>query len=267
MEIIGRISKGSRMDQIYLPKNRAGFGAGEYVIISPLERQIGEKEKLRPYFYNVKELEPIKARIIENIFSLIDKKTDSENIIITGSFLEKGFRFNDIDILIINKKKIETESIKEDIQKAVGIKTHIIALDSKTLLYGLSTDPFYSMMLSKCVAKKRIIFHNKRVINYKLLDLNLMKSKTLIDNFEIYNGNEKYYFIRNMISILLFIQGKSITNETVNNEIEKIFKVKIRDIKENLLEKQAFLKNYRRIYDNIFNLVLDKIDESKNEQK
>nr|QBM01351.1 hypothetical protein [uncultured archaeon] len=267
MEIIGRISKGSRMDQIYLPKNRAGFGAGEYVVISPLERQTGGKEALRPYFYNVKELEPIKSRIIENIFSLIGKKTDSENIIITGSFLEKGFRFNDIDIILLSSKKIDAGIIKDEIEKSEGIKTHIIALDSKTLSYGLSTDPFYSMMLSKCIAKKRIIFHNKRIINYKLLDLNLMKSKTLIDNFEIYNGNEKYYFIRNMISIMLFIQDKSITNETVNNEIERMFNVKIKEIKENLLEKQAFLKEYRRIYNKIFNLVLDKIDESKNEQK
>ncbi|MFH0832059.1 MAG: hypothetical protein V1886_04320 [archaeon] len=267
MEIIGRISKGSRMDQIYLPKNRAGFGAGEYVLISPLESQIKEKEKLRPYFYNVRDLEPIKARIIEDILGLIGKKIDSENIIITGSFLEKGFGFNDIDILIISKKKIDTESINEEIQKLEGIKTHIIILDSKSLSSGLSSDPLYSLMLSKCVSKNRIILRVKRKMNYRLLDINLLKSKTLIDSYDMLNGNEKYYLTMNMVSILLFMLGKKLSKDIVNREIERMFNVKIKEIKENLLEKQDFLGRYKKIFNNTFNLILENIKKSKNEQK
>lgn len=251
------------MDQIYIPKNRAGFGAGEYVLISQLEDQIGKKEKLKPYFYNVRYLEPIKAKIIADILNLIEKKIDSENIIITGSFLEKGFGFNDIDILIISKKKIDTEIIKEEIQKLEGIKTHITALDSKTLSYGLSFDPLYNLMLSKCVSKNRIIFRVKRKIDYRLLDLNLLKSKTLIDNPDILNGNEKYYLTMNMVSISLFIQGKKLSRDIVNKEIERMFNVKIREIKENLLEKQDFLRRYKEIFNNTFNLIFDNIKKSK----
>mgnify|MGYP001596333754 CR=1 FL=1 len=259
MEIIGRISKGSRMDQIYLPKSRAGFGAGEYVLISPLESQIREKEKLRLYFYNVRYLEPIKAKIIEDILNLIDKKIDSENIIITGSFLEKGFGFNDMDILIISGKKIDLGIIKEEIKKAEGIKTHIIALDNKSLSSGVSFDPVYNLMLSKCVSKNRIIFRVKRKINYKLLDINLLKSKTLIDNYDMLNGNEKYYLTMNMMSILLFMLGKKLSKDIVNKEIERMFNVKIREIKENLLGKQDFLRSYKKIFNNTLNLILDNI--------
>lgn len=266
VELIGRISKGSKMDQIYLPKNRAGFGAGEYVLISQLAEQIGKKEKLKPYFYNVKDLEPIKTRIINDIIHLIDKKIDSENIIITGSFLEKGFGFNDIDILIISKKKMDAEMIKGEIQELEGIKTHIVALDSKTLSSGLSLDPLYNLMLSKCVAKNRIIFRVKRKINYKLLDLNLLKSKTLIDNSDILNGNEKYYLTTNMVAILLFMQGKKLSKEIVNKEIERMFNVKIREIKENLLEKQAFLRRYKEIFNNTFNLILKNIKKGKKDE-
>ena len=49
MELIGRISKGSKMDQIYIPKNRIGFSAGEYVLILPIKGRLeeaGEKDKI-----------------------------------------------------------------------------------------------------------------------------------------------------------------------------------------------------------------------------
>ena len=267
MEIIGRISKGSKMDQIYIPKNRIGLTGGEYVLIIPLKEKIEKaagktrKQKFKPYFYNIKNLEPIKLRIIEEIFNLIEKKEKFENIIITGSFLEQGFSFNDIDILLVSEKKINTETIKYEIENLIGIKTHIILLNSKSLYSGLSFDPLYILMLSKCVSSKRFIFNIKRKINYKLLDLNLLKSKSLIDNFEILNGNEKYYLILNMISILLFFQNKKLSKEIVNKEIEKLFSIKIQEIKENRI-KPNFLKKYKKIYNKTFNLIISNINKN-----
>ena len=266
-ELIARISKGSKMDQIYLPKNRTGFSSGEYVLIMPLDKKIEEKTKrFKPYFYNLKSIEPIKFRIIEETFNLIDKNISAENIILTGSFLEPGFKFNDLDILIINEKKYNTETLRNQIENLIGIKTHILFLNNKTLLSGLSSDPLYSLMLSKCISKERLIFKTKREINYKLLDLNLLKSKTLPDNYEMLNGNEKYYLTLNMVSILLFKQGKKLSKEKVNGEIKRLFEVSIKDIKENLLDKQKFIKKYKEIYNNTFNLIMKHIGK-KNESK
>ena len=59
MELIAKISKGSKMDQVYIPKNRIGFSAGSYVIIRPLE---GKKTVEKPYLYNIKSIEPVKLR-------------------------------------------------------------------------------------------------------------------------------------------------------------------------------------------------------------
>ena len=146
MEMVGKISKGSKMDQIYIPKNRVGFNNGEYVLISPFKGRI--EKQFKPHFYNVNNLEPIKMKVIEDIFSLINRKADAENIIITGSFLESGFEFNDIDILLVNERKINIIIIKEEIEKITGIKTHIILLGNKTLILGLSSDPLYNLMLS-----------------------------------------------------------------------------------------------------------------------
>lgn len=247
------------MDQIYLPKNRTGLSNGEYVMITSINNTIEkQKQKFKLYFYNTKNLEQIKMKIIDEIFRQING-LNPENIILTGSFLEPGFKFNDIDILIVNEKKYNSEMLKARIENLTGIKTHILFLDSKTLLSGLASDPLYSLMLSKCISQNRLIFKTKREINYKILDLNLLKSKTLIDNYEQLNGSEKYYLTMNMISILLFIKGKKLSKDIVNKEIERLFEVKINDIKENLLDKQEFLKKYKKIYNNTFNLIIENV--------
>ena len=259
--IIGRISRGSKMDQIYLPKRRIGFIPGEYVIISPLVNPLGEKElSIKLNFYGLKKLEPVKVNLIEEIVKRIRNKVNVDNIIFTGSFLEKGFRFNDIDILLISEseKSIEISLIKKEIEEFSGIKPHLICLSNKTLSSGLSNDPLYNLMLSKCVSLNKIIFNVKRKINYKLLDLNLLKSKNLIENFNMLNGDEKYYLTLNMVSILMFIQNKKLSKEIVEKEIEKLFDIKINDLKGNMIE-ESFILKYKEIFNKTFSLVLDNI--------
>ncbi|MBS3128539.1 hypothetical protein J4410_05310 [Candidatus Woesearchaeota archaeon] len=256
MELIAKVSKGSVMDQIYLPKKRAGFPIGKHVLVSSLE---SKKTTEKPYFYHVKQLSPIKIRIIEEIFALIDSHVEKyDNIIITGSFLDQGFIFNDLDILLITEEKVSfLQKILED---TFRVKIQLLILDYKSLLVGLSTDPLYQSMLSQCVAKKRIIYKQKHTVIYQILDLHLLKSQTLPLNFDFLNGNEKYYLTRNMISILLFVQGKKITKERLNTAIKKIFHLKDIDvIKKNMLDKASFIKTYKHIYDQTFALIMSTI--------
>ena len=257
MDIIAKISKGTKMDQIYLPKNRSSLVTGQYVMIVPLESNV-IKTEFKPNFYNLSNLEPLKIEIAEKIFNILEE-VSPENIVITGSFLENGFKFNDVDILIIKEDKINTSILKSRIEEVIGIKTHIISLSYKTLILGLSKDPLYSMMLSKCLSKKRLIFKLKRDIDYKLLDFQLLKSKTLIENFDILNGDEKYYLTLNMISIKLFIQNSKISKKIVNENIEKEFNIDITEIKENTLEKKRFIKKYYEVYNETFNLIMENI--------
>ena len=250
------------MDQIYLPKNRYGLMNGQYAVITPLETKFKEKEDFKPFFYNTKNIEPLKLMIIENIFKIIEE-INQENVIITGSFLERGFKFNDIDIIAIKEENINIERLRKKIEFAIGIRAHIILISSKTLLLGLSIDPLYSLMLSKCISKKRIIFKIKRKFDYKILDFQLLKSKLLIDNFDILNGEEKYYLILNMMSIFLFIQDKKLSKEAVNGSIEREFNVKIEDIKQNMVEKNKFIKKYEIIYNKAFNMIMENLNEQK----
>lgn len=245
------------MDQVYLPKNRHGFAVGTHVLIVPVREPIASETE-RPYYYNIQSLEPFKVKLIQEIFSLVDQHSNSyENIIITGSFLEKGFHFNDLDILLISEEKEYIEAIKDVIEMHTGVKTQLLLISNKQLLQGLATDPLYEMMLSRCVAKKRFIYKTEKQTNYKLLDIHLLKSKTLIDNFDLLDGSEKWYLVRNMICISLFLQSKKITLEHVEEEIKKHLGTTIQTIKKNMLLKNEFLKKYKQIYQKTFMQILD----------
>ena len=261
MELIAKISKGSRMDQVYIPKYRSGFSIGSYVVIKPLET---EKTAEKLFFYNVKDIEPLKLGIVKAILGIIDKLCHNQNIIITGSFLDEGFNFNDIDVMIISENRLDEKRIKESIEDTIKIKAHVILINNKTLIKGLSTDPLYQMMLSRCIAKKRFVYKLRPKIDYKILDLHLLKSKPLINNFDLLDGNEKYYLTRNMIAIYLFLQNKKVSQDKMDEEITKIFNLKdINEIKLNILDKNAFLKKYKTIHKKIFNRVMESINGSK----
>jgi hypothetical protein len=249
MEIISKISKGSRMDQVYIPKRRLGFEIGSHVIIKPLQEL--EKHIEKPFFYNINFLEPIKVNIINEIFENIDKIFKTyDNIIITGSFLEKGFHFNDIDVLIVMDDHIDEKYLEELVENKLGIKPHIILINNKSLIKGLNTDPLYQTMLSKCVSRKRFIYKTKHEINYKILDLHLLKSKLFVENFNMLNGNEKYEMLRNVVSISLFLDKKEVSKNKVDKEIAKLFgKNTYKEIKDNIIsDKSKFLRRYKKLY-------------------
>jgi galactitol-specific phosphotransferase system IIB component len=264
MELISKISKGSKMDQIYISKNRQGFSIGEYVLITPITQSQKTVKTKKPYFYGIKNLEPIKINVISEVFSIIEKKANFDNIIISGSFLDKGFCFNDLDILIVTNSKIDISNIEKSIKDLIGIKLHLIVIDNKSLIEGLSTDPLYQSMLSKCVSIKRLVYNIKPKINYKILDLHLLKSKILQDNFDSLSGSEKYYYTQNMIGIYLFLKFKKVTKEMIDNKIKELFGVSKEEIKNNLMEEKEFLKKFKEIYNEAFDLIMEGI---KNESK
>ena len=250
------------MDQIYIPKKRIDFTVGSYVAIRPLETV---KEEIKPFFYNIKHLEPIKIKIIEEIFKNLSELIKFDNIIITGSFLEEGFRFNDIDVILVNEEKIDTKQLVDLLESRMGPKFHLILISNKALIKGLSTDPLYMLMLSKCVTKTRFVYRAKPKINYKLLDLHLLKSKLLTDNFDFLTGDEKYEMTRNLAAINQFISKKEVTKDKVDLAINNFFgKKTVQKLKNNLLLTKDFLKKYKKVYNNTQNRILKGIkDEPK----
>lgn len=249
VSIISRISKGTAMDQIYLPKSRPiGFAAGDFVEIIPTN-----KKKSDFYTYRVPSLGAIKSQIKDELFNYF---SSLDNVIITGSYLEEGFRFNDIDVVLIGIDK-PGPKWKTYFKDKFGIEVHFICLSRESLLRGLKTDPLFQLMLSRYLARKREFFRFKNEFDYRHLDLHLHKSKTMIDNFDILAGKEKYELVRNMVAIKLFLQEAKLSTEAVDKEIKDLFgKDAVYQLKENLLEKKAFLKRYKIIYNQTFNQIM-----------
>ena len=264
MELIRKVSKGSRMNQIYIPKERMGFNVGTYVVIKPIAPT---EIKQGLFSYGSLELNPLKAKIAETIFQLITGMADIENIFIMGSFLDKGYNFNDIDIIIISKKQIEQTRIAAKITEEIGIKPHLIISDYSTLLRGISSDPLFELMMSRYVSMNRWIVKKRRTFDYKKLDLHLLKSKDFDRNFDYISGKQKYEFIRNLMAIKLFIEGKRLTHHTLDKEIHKELGIQKKELIDNMIPKEKdLIKRYNSIFKRIERLVFKGMEhESKQE--
>lgn len=250
--LTGKVSKGTLMDQIYIPKERpVGFELGAVVVIKPLAGK-----EANPVYYNIAGLEPIKVTVMQKIFQEL---SEIDNFVITGSFLEKGFKFSDIDIILIDDRDLDAKKIGQRLSKALDLKFHVIKLSYSSLIKGLETDPLYQSMLSKCISKKRLIFKVKNKVNYRLLDLHLLKSKPLMGNFDFLAGNQKYEMARNLIAIYLFLNGKKVSIETIDLNIKKLLKEDASDIKQNFVNKSVFLKEYKKLYGKLFNKILNPV--------
>ncbi|MCX6741830.1 MAG: hypothetical protein NTX24_01480 [Candidatus Pacearchaeota archaeon] len=277
MEIVSRISRGSKMDQIYIPKNRAGLGIGDYVLIKLISLEEREQVKKQggyrgkylrnPFLYGVSKIEPIKMEIINRVFGILSK-FQFENVIITGSILEMGFNFNDMDLILISEEQDHGEKriIENQIMNSVGIKSHIILLSKKTLISGLETDPIYESMISRCISRERIVFNYKRLILPKFLDLQLLKSKALIKNYQEYNGREKEYLVKNLVSISLFLEGKKVKQDEIEKKIKVELKTHPKEIRENILGKE-FERNYEKLYKETFDKILKEAEKQNAKPK
>src|SRR3989344_2374930 len=128
-ELVKKISKGTRFNQIYLQKSEGlGFESGKTVIIRALADAIAKE--LPIFEYHVK-LNSLKKEIVRTIFKIIGNNGDYGNIIITGSFLDEGFNFEDIDIVIINPAGIDKRILTTSIEQSTGINPHLIFIDMK----------------------------------------------------------------------------------------------------------------------------------------
>lgn len=247
------------MDQIYLPKVRPpGFAVGDSVEIIPTT-----KENLPFYTHHVSKLEPLKSIIKDEILSYFEH---ADNAFIAGSFLEEGFGFHDIDVVVLGAAGSD-QSWSKHFQQSLGLPVQIISLNRKSLQQGLQQDPLFQMMMSKYLARKREIFKYENKINYKLLDLHLLKSKVLLDSFEVLTGREKYKLVRNMLAIDLFLKEKKLDWELIEKEMEKVFgKDMPLKLKENRAEKKTFLSKFKKKYEELFQIILNGI-QNESQQK
>lgn len=250
--LIKKISKGSRFNQIYLQKNEGfGFEPGKSVIITPLDDIIAKEPEI--FEYNVK-LGSLKREIVKLVFKIVDSCGHYDNIIVTGSFLDEGFDFKDIDIIIINPVNLEKDRLKNSIEQNTGIYPHIILIDSESFNKGIKRDPLFRLMTDRYVSIKRAIIRKDREINYRLMDIYLLKNKNLIEGYDLFSINQRKKLLRDFISIKLFSENKEVTIKNIEKEINRLFG---RDIIESLFyygnneEKYKFIAKLKKEFNKL----------------
>ena len=256
-----KVSKGSKFNQIYIPKEMRGiFEDGDLVEVKLLEK----KEKLY-YSDNLKNLHKtsdFKKNLIKQVFSLLEKFKEIRQVFIVGSFLTEKIKYNDIDIILISdKKEIENEAYAY-LSEKIQMNFDIIVIPGKKIEKLIKICPLTRSMFYYFVSNKEFSLDEKIEIEKKHIDFLLMMPKDL---FKIGFSNGKVYFdsLRRLITIRKFLEMQNLDPILINQEIKKI-----------LGKNYSFLKNNENVDKKILTFVkeeikkeLNKIEKIMNEKK
>ena len=100
------------------------------------------------------------------------------------------------------------------------------------------------------------------------MDLHLLQSKKLLDNFDNLDGNEKYHLTRNMVAIALFLKTKKVDKDSIDSEIKKRFKLdNINQLKRNMVGRSDFVKKYSALYHSTFNSIMEGIEHGAKQEQ
>jgi len=251
MQFIHKVSKGSRFNQIYIPRGMESiFEAGDLVEVKLIKKKV-------ELFYSRKiEINEFKNKLIREIISFLSRFKDIKQIFMVGSFLTKKIDYNDIDLLIISNKDLG-EEIYDKLADKFSLKFHVISIQEAKFKELTETDPLTRSMLYYSVSN--IKFHiPKARFDKNHIDFLLMMPKDLLK----ININSRAYYdsIRRLTAIERFLDNKEINPKDVDEEIEILIGKSFRKIKENEEINEKDRENLKKIIKN-------KIKKIENEQK
>ncbi len=227
-----RISKGTRYNQIYVPKeHEQAFQVGDTVQITLLEK----KQNLH-YSKNLKKLSPFKERLIKDIFSNLSSFKEIDQVFIFGSFLTKKSDYNDIDIMVISDKAGVDNQAHEELTEELNLKFHIISLSRKELEESLKISPLTRSMLYYFVSNKPFLMPKDKEIEINHIRYLMMFPEDLL---EVELDSESFYeALKRMICIKHFLINKEIAPDKIDEIIKE-------NIDDNLLERIKHNKKIR----------------------
>lgn len=261
-KFIHRVSKGSRFNQIYIPREyEQVFQEGDIVEI----RLVEKKAKLY-YSKNLKKLSEFKEKLIKDVFYEISNFKEIDQVFIFGSFLTKNIDYNDIDLLIISEKEDIDKKIYHELTKKLNLKFHLISIPKESLNKQIKIDPLIRSMFYYCVSNKKIEKLLERELDEKHIRFLLMFPEDLI-RVSLDEGKVFYDVLRKLIAIEHFLKGKDIAPDMINEELEKLIdKKKLEFIKENNPLDKKMQKEIGMIIKEKINLIYKIMKNGKNKQ-
>ncbi|MBI3035783.1 hypothetical protein HYY71_05670 [Candidatus Woesearchaeota archaeon] len=120
--------------------------------------------------------------------------------------------------------------------------------------------------MDRYVSAKRAISRKDREINYKLLDIYLLKNKNLIEGYDLFSIKQRKKLLRDFVSIKLFSENKEVTIENIEKETNRLFG---RDIIESLFyygnneEKHKFIAKLKKEFNKLEKYILKNHENSQ----
>ncbi len=261
-KFIHKISKGSRFNQIYIPKEKSHkFKPGDIVEIKLLKKSVELY-----YSKNVKKLTPFKKDLIKKVFNFLDKYPEVKQIFIFGSFLTKKVDYNDIDILILtdgNEKKDFEEKIYKNLTDKFNLKFHIIFYDEKRLRHLLEICPLTRNMFYFYVSDKPFSVSKKTKIDKNHIKFLLMMAEDLLET-NIKESQVYYNELRKLHVIENFLNGKEISPKEIDSFIKKTLgEKKLSLLKKSFLLDTELLKDIKKLIKNKLSGINEKLETFK----
>src|SRR3989344_4421549 len=222
-----QVSKGTRFNQIYIPREHRGeFEVGDVVQV----KLINKKNRLH-YSPKLHKLSEFKEKIIQDIFSEASKFKDIEQVFIFGSFLTKKVDYNDIDIILISDKEKIEDKFYNTLTDKLNMKFHIVSFKGEGLEKQLRISTLLRSMFYYFISNKPF-----SVSKDKEIDVNHIKYLIWFpeDLLKVELDSENFYeSLRRLICAEYFLKDKDIApdkiDEVIKDDIEDYLWERIKD--------------------------------------
>ncbi len=216
-----RVSKGTKFNQIYVPKElEDSIQPGDLVEVRLIEKQINL------FFHNVTNISKFKKELITTLFQFL-QKFNVDQIFIVGSFLSEKTEYNDIDLVLIVDKLTESfeKKVYEELVKEFSLKFHLLSIQKENLEKLLNICPLTRSMFERFASNKEFQVNQKKIIDNNHLQMLLMMPEDLLE-LEL---NSRTYFdsLRRLITIKNFLSNKSLNCEKITEELKGIIGEKL----------------------------------------
>ena len=224
LKFMHRISKGTRFNQIYIPKYKEKeFEPGDLVEVKLLEKES------QLFAYNA-SLTKFKKKLIEDIFNFFRGYNCINQVFVFGSFFFDKVDYNDIDILILSKDESNKflDKLYSDLKNEFNLRFHVILANEEKLNEELKFSPMVRSMFSHFVSNKKFKVSDKREVDKNNILFLIMGAEDIL-KFDFDNGRIYYDSLRKVKIIERFLKDKEEDVLEVNEELCKELGAKLFD--------------------------------------
>ena len=251
-KFIKNVSKGSRFNQVYVPKDMEGLiEVGDEVEVRLIKKHISLH-----YSKNLEKLSEFKEGLIKGIFSYLNSIEGINYIFIVGSFLTEKISYNDIDIAVITELKDFEGTIYHKLIEKFDLKFHLLAMKEEKLMDLLRICPMTRAMFGNFISNKPFYMPKEKYTDKKHIKFLLMMPYDLLD---IKLSSRSFFdSIRRLITIEKFLKNKILDAGDINIEIKKSMpEILYRKIKNDEEIEDSSILELRKIIKSKLNIIGD----------